>query len=116
MKEFVILFRQPTVSYQKPLPEALEALEKKWADWAGGIAAQGKLANQGIRLAYDGQVLKSSGVVTDGPFVELREILGGFMVVRAADDDEAATLAHGCPVLENGGSVEIRPIYHESPV
>lgn len=89
----------------------MEALEKKWAEWAGGIAAQGKLANQGIRLGYDGCVLKSSGVVTDGPFVELREILGGFMVLRAEDYDEAVTLSHGCPILETGGSVEIRPIY-----
>mgnify|MGYP002398829186 CR=1 FL=1 len=108
-----MLFRQPATSYKKDLPNAMEALEKKWNDWAGGIASQGKLADRGIRLAHHGQVLKAGGLITDGPFVEVREILGGFMVVRAADYDEAVTLAHGCPVLENGGSVEIRPMYED---
>lgn len=111
MKEFALLFRAPGLNNNNVSPEELKAMEKKWMDWAGGIAAQGNLASSGQRLSQEGKVLKAGGVITDGPFVEIRERLGGFFVVRANDIDEATTLAHGCPVLEYGGSVEIRPIY-----
>jgi hypothetical protein len=111
MKEFVLLFRQPSFDYSKVSKEEMQAIQKKWHNWAGGIAAQGKLASNGPRLAMAGKVLKAGGVVTDGPFVELREILGSFIIVKAESLEEATTLAHGCPVLDVNGSVEIRPVF-----
>ena len=110
MKEFMLLFRQPSYDYSKASPQEMQALAKKWKDWAGGIAAQGKLGSNGPRLALEGKVLKAGGVITDGPFVEIKELLGSFIIVKADSLDEATTLAHGCPALETGGSVEIRPI------
>lgn len=107
----MLLFRQPTFDYSKMSAAEMQALTKKWKDWSGGIAAQGKLANSGQRLSMEGKVLKPGGVVTDGPFVEIRERLGSFIVVKAEDLEEATTLAHGCPVLDQNGSVEIRPVY-----
>jgi hypothetical protein len=89
----------------------MQAIAKKWQDWVGGIAAQGKLGSHGPRLASEGKVLKAGGVVTDGPFVEIREILGSFIMVKADSLEEATTLAHGCPALDANGSVEIRPLY-----
>ena len=111
MKEFVLLFRQPNYDYSKASPEKMKTLGKKWQDWVGGIAAQGKFINNGQRLSQEGKVLKSGGVITDGPFVETREILGSFIVVKAENIDEATTLAHGCPAIDEGGSVEIRPVF-----
>ena len=111
MKEFMFLFRQPSFDYSKVSPKEMEVLSKKWKDWAGGISSQGKLASNGQRLAMEGKVLKAGGVITDGPFVEIKEKLGSFIIVKAENLDEATTLAHGCPVLDAGGSVEIRPIY-----
>ena len=111
MKEFALLFRAPGVNNNNVSSEEMKAIEKKWMDWAGGIAAQGKLVSNGQRLSQEGKVLKPGGVITDGPFVEIRERLGGFIVVRANDIDEATTLGHGCPALEYGGNVEIRPLY-----
>jgi len=111
MKDFVLIFRQPSYDFSDVSPKEMQALTKKWQDWVGGIAAQGKLTNNGMRLAQEGKVLKAGGVVTDGPFVEIRERLGSFVVVKADSLDEATTLAHGCPALDAGGSVEIRPIY-----
>lgn len=84
---------------------------KKWQDWVGGIAAQGKLATTGMRLASEGKVLKPGGVITDGPFVEIRERLGSFMIVKAENIEDALTLAHGCPALDADGSVEVRPVF-----
>ena len=92
-------------------PEQSQATMKKWEDWVGGIAAQGRLSSQGNRLASQGKVLRASGIISDGPFVELKEKLGGYIIVKAADLDDATTLAHGCPSLDVQGSVEIRPLY-----
>lgn len=111
MKDFVFIFRQPSYDYSNTPQEEMQALGKKWADWVGGIAARGKLSNNGIRLATEGKVLKAGGVVTDGPFVEIREMLGSFIVVKADDLEEATTMAHGCPAIDAGGSVEIRPVF-----
>jgi len=48
--------------------------------------------------------------VTDGPFAETKEVLGGFSIIEAKDIDEAARIAEGCPILEGEGSVEVRPV------
>ncbi|XZF14524.1 YciI family protein [Chitinophagaceae bacterium MMS25-I14] len=111
MKEFMLLFRQPSYDYSNTPAEEMQALAKKWQDWAGGIAAQGKIVSNGQRLSLEGKVLKSGGVITDGPFVETREILGSFLIVKAENLDDATTLAHGCPAIDAGGSVEIRPLF-----
>lgn len=111
MKDFVFVFRQGNFGEGKLSAEDIETINKKWNDWIGSIAAQGKLKNHGAHLQPTGKVLKPGGIVTDGPFVEIREQLGGFIVVTADTLDEATTLAHGCPALEANGSVEIRPIF-----
>ena len=111
MKEFMFLFRRPDYDFSKTSPAEMQALAQKWQDWAGGIAAQGKLVSRGQQLSTEGKVLKAGGIITDGPFVEIRERLGGYIVVKAENLDEATTLAHGCPVLEKDGSVEIRPLF-----
>lgn len=106
MKEFILLFRRPDIGNASPAE--MEALANKWNEWLGSLASQDKIANGPTRLNMEGKVLKPGGVVTDGPFVEIKELLGGFIVIKAADMEEATTLAHGCPVLTIGGSVEIR--------
>jgi hypothetical protein len=111
MKEFMLIFRQPSYDFSNVSPKEMQALTKKWQDWVGGIAAQGKLATTGMRLATEGKVLRPGGVVTDGPFVEIRERLGSFLVVKAENIEEALTLAHGCPALDADGSVEVRPVF-----
>jgi hypothetical protein len=112
MKEFMLVFRQPSYDYSKASTDEMQALTKKWKDWTGGIAAQGKMVSHGGRLAAEGKVLKAGGVVTDGPFVEIRERLGSFIIVKADSIDEATTLAHGCPAIDAGGSVEIRQVFN----
>lgn len=110
MNKFLLLFRQPNYDYSGATPKEMAELTQKWMDWVAGIEKQGKLVNQGTRLNQEGKVLKPGGIITDGPFVEIRERLGSFLFVWAESLDEATTLAHGCPVLENNGSVEIRSV------
>lgn len=111
MKEFMLIFRQPSYDYSNISPKEMQALTQKWQDWVGGIVAQGKLGSTGMRLATEGKVLRKGGVITDGPFVEIRERLGSFAIVKAENIEEAITLAHGCPALDADGSVEVRPIF-----
>jgi hypothetical protein len=112
MKEFVLLFRQPSYDFNNFSPKEIQTLTKRWQDWAGSLAEQGRIASHGPRLANEGKVLRAGGVITDGPFVEIKERLGSFIIVKAENLDEATTLAHGCPALDVGGSVEIRPIWN----
>jgi hypothetical protein len=111
MKEFALLFRQPDIDYTKMDASARKEVSKKWLEWVGSIAMEGKLVGNPVRLNLEGKVLRTAGVITDGPFVEIKEKLGSFLVVKAKDIDEATTLAHGCPALDAGGSVEIRPMF-----
>lgn len=111
MKEFLLIFRQPSYDYSNVSPKEMQALTQKWQDWVGGLVAQDKLVSNGVRLSMEGKVLKKGGVITDGPFVEIRERLGSFVTVKAENLEEAVTLAHGCPALDADGSVEVRPIF-----
>ena len=110
MKDFLLLFRTDYKEYAKRPPEEMQRMTKKWMDWIGSIAAQNKLADKGNRLESSGRVVKPENVVTDGPFCEVKETLGGYTAIRAADIDEAVELAKGCPIYLTGGCVEVREI------
>ena len=109
MKEFMLLFRHTPNKDFQPTPEMLNESLKKWQDWIGGIAAQGKFVSTN-QLSYEGKVLKKDQLITDGPYVEIKEILGGYIILKADSIEEALKLAEGCPILDVGGNVEVRPI------
>jgi hypothetical protein len=111
MKEFVLLFRQPNYDYSNVSPKEMQAIAKKWKDWIESITTQERFVAHGQRLAMEGKVLRAGGVITDGPFVEIKEKLGSFIIVKAENLEDATTLAHGCPTLDANGSVEIRPVF-----
>lgn len=91
-------------------PEEMQSMTKQWMDWMGSIAAQNKLVDRGNRLGEEGKVLRPNNVVTDGPYTEIKETLGGYTLVKANSMDEAVELAKGCPIFAVGGTVEVRPI------
>ena len=92
-------------------PEQMQAWMKLTMDWIGGIAAQNKFVS-GTGLPFDGaKVVRSNMVVTNGPFGDIKETIGGFIVVKAESIDEAVEFAKGCPVLQGeGNSMEVRRI------
>jgi hypothetical protein len=110
MKDFLLLFRNDHDTAGQLSPEQMQESMKQWMDWMGGIAAQNKLVDRGNRLRPEGTVIKPGHVVTDGPFTEIKEVLGGYTVVKADSLAEATELAKGCPILARGGNVEIREI------
>lgn len=110
MKDFLLVFRNDYRNIPKASPEEMEAIMKKWMDWIGGIAAQNKLTDPGHPLGSEGKVLRPNNVITDGPYTEIKELIGGFTIVKAESFDEAVELAKGCPILGDGGNVEVRDI------
>lgn len=111
MKEFLLVYRREASGAAIQVsPEQIQAMMKPWQDWMGSLAAQNKLIDRGNRLAPEGSVVKSSTVVTNGPYVEMKEAVGGYSIIRANDLKEAAEMAKGCPILAIGGSVEVRPV------
>lgn len=91
-------------------PEQVADQMQNWQGWIGGLAAAGQFVSA-ERLSLEGRVISSPGAAaTDGPFMEVKEMLGGFLILTAHDLDEATELAKGCPILGEGGSVEVRTL------
>jgi hypothetical protein len=110
MKEFLLVFRADLKNMPKGSPEDMQARTKSWMDWIQSIAAKDKLKDRGNRLTLEGKVLKSEHVITDGPFLEIKESILGYSVIKVASWDEAVEIAKGCPIFKSNGTVEVREI------
>ena len=111
MNEFLLIFRRDfKTADTQPSPEELQNMMKAWQNWMGSIAARNKLVNSGNRLSAEGKVVKPGAVVTNGPYVEMKEAIGGYIIIRAESMEEAAEISKGCPILTIGGNVEVRTI------
>ena len=110
MDEYALIMRHEDGS-KIASPEQMEIWMTQTMDWIGGIAAQNKFSG-GTGLPFDGaRVVKPNNVVTNGPFGDIKETIGGFITVKAESIDEAVEFAKGCPVLQaEGNSVEVRKI------
>lgn len=110
MDEYALIFRHEDGS-KIASPEQMQVWMKQTMDWIGGIAAQNKFV-KGTGLLFDGaHVVGHNGVVTNGPFGEIKETLGGMITVRAESVEEAIEFAKGSPVLQGeGNTVEVRRI------
>jgi len=111
MEEYALIMRHEDGS-KIASPEQMQVWMKQTMDWIGGIAAQNKFVSGTGLLFPDAKVVSSNKVVTDGPFGEIKETIGGFITVRAESAEEAAEFAKGCPVLQGeGNSMEVRRIF-----
>ncbi|GBF50351.1 hypothetical protein LPTSP4_18760 [Leptospira ryugenii] len=115
MKEFILLFRN--IVGENDYSVSLEEREKTmshWTNWIREIVESGKfVATQ--PLDYEGAVLRP-GSVSDGPYVEAKEILAGYLVCKTANIEDAIEIGKKCPILNYpNGSLEVRPITPFSP-
>jgi hypothetical protein len=110
MKEFLYLFRGGDAIQPDQSPEAMQQHMQKWMEWMQLLTQQGKFAG-GQPLTRDGKVVTGKEKkITDGPFAEGKEIIGGYLLVKAEDFNEAVELSKGCPIFEYNGIVEVREI------
>jgi hypothetical protein len=113
MDEFILIFRHED-GKKLASPEQMQAWMKQTMDWIGSIAAQNKFTS-GTGLPFeDARVVTAKGsgkLVTNGPFGDIKETIGGFIMVKAESVEEAVEFAKGSPVLQGeGNSVEVRKI------
>lgn len=108
MSEFTYLFRGRKTSGS---PEEMQRHFEQWAAWFKELDAAGRLMDPGHPLQGSGKVVSGSQkVVQDGPYAETKDVVGGYIIVEADDIGQAVELSKGCPILEVGGSVEVRPV------
>lgn len=110
MEEFALIMRHED-GRKVASPEQIQQWMKQTMDWIGSIAAQNKFVS-GTGLPFeDARVVKHGNVVTNGPFGDIKETIGGFIIVKADSVEEAVEFAKGCPVLQGeGNSMEVRKI------
>ena len=110
MDEYILIIRHEDGS-KIASPEQMQIWMKQTMDWIGGIAAQNKFIGGTGLLFDDAKVVHHNNVVTNGPFGDIKETIGGFIMVKADSVDEAVEFAKGCPVLQGeGNTVEVRKI------
>jgi hypothetical protein len=107
MSEFLYLYRGGDSS---GTPEQMQQHMQKWVDWLKDLGGKGHIKDQGNPLEATGKVVKARKTITDGPFAESKDVIGGYTLVEAKDIAQAAELAGGCPIFDSGGFVEVRPI------
>jgi hypothetical protein len=109
MSEFVYLYREAA------MPASAQAMQDrmgKWFAWFKDLEQNGHIVAFGHPLnRTDGGVVRDNkGSLTDGPYAETKDIVIGYSVIEAKDFEEAVKLSTGCPLLDDGGLVEVRPI------
>ena len=107
MAKFLFVYRGASEAASKMTPEQMQQHLQKWERWIGEGMQKGWMIDPGDGLTPEGRIVTAQ-VVTDGPFVESKEVVGGFSIVQADTVDAAAQLAKGCPGLLIGGKVEVR--------
>lgn len=116
MKNYLLIFRDTNWDQGLLLEQIRETMDGVQS-WLDGLSCSGRIKG-GSPLDSSGRMLSGSSgqPVADGPFAESKEAIAGFLLIEAADLEEAAALARSNPVLRHGARIEIRPALPECPV
>ncbi len=108
MDTYVFLYR----GYERPSQlQAQQQTTQKWMTWLKELGEQGHVMNLGNPLEATGKVVQGKQkAITDGPFAEAKDLVGGYTLIQANDLNQAAELSKGCPIFDYGGYVEVRPV------
>jgi hypothetical protein len=112
---YLLIFRS-TDWYKGLSPEEMQQVADRWMAWFNRLKDEGS-AVAGNPLEREGKVVAGKNrVVSDGPFAESKETIGGYFLLSVANMDEAVAIAQQCPGLPYGIRVEVRPIAGECPM
>jgi hypothetical protein len=107
-KKYLLIQRSTPGKSERPSPAEMQEMYAAFSTWKEKF--KDNILDMGGKLAAGGKVVTSSGV-TDGPWVETKEVIGGYMLIAAASYELAIDVARQCPgVIRPGSSVEIREI------
>jgi hypothetical protein len=109
MERFILIFHGGQID--KLSPEEMQAHMGKWFAWVNKLRAANQY-DSGEPLLPGGKLVsgKNGKNVTDGPYTEGKEVVGGYFIISAKDMDEAVNIAKECPDYEQGGSVQVRQV------
>jgi hypothetical protein len=109
MSEYVYLYRGGMQSNQSP--DQMQQQMQRWMVWLKDLGEKGHIKDAGHPLEPTGKVVSgTSKTVSDGPFAEAKDLVGGYTIVHATNLAHAVELSLGCPIFLVGGSVEVRPV------
>ncbi len=110
MEKFMFIFHGGSSDASSMSPAEAQENMQKWFGWIEKLQKENRYVS-GDPLDPRGKIVSGSKkIVTDGPFAEGKELVGGYFIVNAKDLDEAVILAKDCPDFERGGKVEVRPV------
>ncbi|MEZ6143614.1 MAG: YciI family protein [Zavarzinella sp.] len=107
MNKYLFVYRSKAADEAAISPEQMQEILKIWTDWINTGFQQGWMVDPGDALHPDGHVVHPDKTVTDGPFMEAHEIVGGYSVIQCESYEAAVKIAKDCPGLLHG-TVEIR--------
>jgi hypothetical protein len=109
---YAMLIAGSEVEWDAGTPEQIEAGMQAVYAWFEKWGAAGKIADGGARLDRAGtaRTISAGPIVTDGPLAELKEVLGGIVMLEATDIDDAVAVASTWPSLRGATRIEVRPI------
>ena len=110
MEKFMLIFLGGEMRAEDQTPEKMQASMGKWMAWIEKLAKAGKY-DSGEPLLPGGKTISGSNkTVTDGPFAEGKEVVGGYFIINAADYDEAVAISADYPHYDEGGIVQVRQV------
>ena len=113
MASFMLIARDVPQGFADVSPEDMQRIIEKYVAWGNKLEKAGKKRAGNKLRDGEGRVLRGNGgklAITDGPFSETKEVIGGYWLIDAADYDEAIELSRDCPHIEYGASLEIREV------
>lgn len=113
MPEYLLILHEQPADYSAISPDEIEAVISEYIAWSRKLESEGKYVG-GQKLKDEGGKLLSGANsefrVTDGPYIEAKEVIGGIFTIKAADYNEAVEISKDCPHLKFGGRIELREI------
>jgi hypothetical protein len=106
--DYLLLFRGGC-SPDEMTPEQCQATMGNWMAWMGGLKKKKQLLG-GSPLQDGGKVLSGPKGKTVSPFRDSEDAVGGYLLIKARNIAEATKISQGCPIFNNGGTVELRAI------
>lgn len=111
MAEFLFLFRGGDAKSMQQSSKEWQEHMQKWMNWMGDLSKEGKFLGAQPLNPGGRQVKGNKKIVSDGPFMEGKEMVGGYLMLKADNYDEAVDIAKGCPILVfEDGMVEVREV------
>lgn len=108
MKNFILFIREDIAHINALSGEEMQADIQEYTQWVESLAKTDNYV-EGDPLEPGGRYVKKDRISTYGPFIESKEAITGYILLKARDIEHATELAKHCPVFKHGGQLELRP-------